>query len=210
MSTHFTITDSNGQDQGEEIAQFVNLLRLPEIAPDRYSLLLVLQLYGGFKARTQNYNKVIREIEALEGNRHASKFKPPIQNKHPPLKGLWHKHYMQDGIASMARNLKQGIKRNGIPIFEQRMREATATGEERYVTAEDISAIVADAVAGNWERQSNQQALTGEWLLFAKHEGKNYYLSLATHDRASHEEVRAQINLICCREFPFLNALLDG
>lgn len=206
----FTFTSADGDDKGPEIARFVEILGLDHIAPKRYSTLLVIQLFAGFMSGTQNFNKVIREIEALEGIREASRFKPPIQNKHPPLKGLWHKHYMQDGIASMARNIRQGLVRHGIPLFTQRVEDAAAAGELRYVSVEDIGALTQDAFMGNWQRLSAAQALTGEWLLFAKYAGQNYYLGIATHDKSMHESVRRQIDAICCREFPFLIALLDA
>ena len=206
----FKFTSPDGEDKGPEIARFIELLGLDRIAPGRYSTLLVMQLFGGFMSRTQNYNKVIREIEALEGIRAPSRLKPPIQNKHPPLRGLWHKHYLQDGIASMARNIQQGLRRHGIPLFRQRAEEAAAAGELRYVSQEDIGALVHEVVTGNWQRLSDSQALTGEWLLFAKHAGQNYYLGLATHDKSVHQNVRSQIDAICCKEFPFLTSVLDG
>jgi len=206
----FKLTGPDGEDKGPEIAHFIELLGLDRIAPGRYSTLLVIQLFGGFKSRTQNYNKVIREIEALEGIRAASRLKPPIQNKHPPLRGLWHKHYMQDGIASMARNIQHGLRRHGIPLFTQRAEEAAADGKLRYVSQEDIGALAHDVVTGNWQRLSAAQALTGEWLLFAKHAGQNYYLDLGTHDKSTHENVRSQIDAIYCKEFPFLTLILDG
>jgi predicted transcriptional regulator len=52
------------------------------------------------------------------------------------------------------------------------------------------------------------ERLTGEWIVFAKHEGRNYYLTLATHDKTTHEHERQQIENICYREFPFLEKIL--
>lgn len=49
--------------------------------------------------------------------------------------------------------------------------------------------------------------LTGEWIVYARHEGVNYYLCLGKHD--SHDDhLRSHIDGICCKEFPFLTALL--
>lgn len=41
------------------------------------------------------------------------------------------------------------------------------------------------------------------------HEGQNYYLTVATHDRATHDQVREQIDEVCSKEFPFLTQMLN-
>jgi hypothetical protein len=166
-------------------------------------------LFGGFKSGRLNPTKVVHEIRALEGVGPPSRLKPPIQNRHPPLKGLWHKHYMEDGIRSMAMNVEKGLKRHGIPLFQQKIQEAEAAGEERYMAPEDIPSLVNDVISGNLERLASAQALTGEWLMFAQNERKNYYLCLATHDPRAHSPIRQQIDAICCVEFPFLANLLE-
>ncbi len=147
-------------------------------------------------------------MRALEGIGPPSKLKAAIQNKYAPLKGLWHKHYLEDGPRAMALNILKGLKRYSIPVFQHRIDEAKAAGEERYVTAEDIEAISTDAVYGNWMRLAAAEALTGEWIMFAQYEGQNYYLALATHDSNTHDQVRQQIDAVCCQEFPFLADLL--
>ena len=191
-----------------ELARFIEMTRLDQIAPNRYSILLVLHLFGGWKSGRQGPEKIIHEIKALESGR-TTGFKAPIKNKHPPLKGLWHKHYLQDGLASLTENVKLAHKKYGMPFFEQKIREAKEAGEERYVTAEDVSAIAADFVHGNLGRRRADEAMTGEWLMFAKHEGQNYYLAITTHNSDAHTQIRQQIDSVCCTEFPFLSKLLE-
>jgi hypothetical protein len=204
----FTLTAGNGDDMTAEVSGFADVIGLNRAAPDRCSLLLTLGLFGGFKSGRLNPTKVVHEIRALEGLGPSSRLKAPVQNKWPPLKGLWHKHYQEDGISSLARNIQKGLRRYGIPLFGQMIAEATAAGEERYVSVEDIPAIAADVVNGNFARLADQQALTGEWLIFARYDDRNYYLCLATHDPQHHDGLRHQIDTICCEEFPFLPALL--
>lgn len=193
-----------------EFANFANYIGLEHAVSGRYSLLLLLGLFGGFKSGHLNPAKVVHEINALEGIGISSQLKPPIQNKYPPLKGLWHKHYLQDGLSSMANNLKKGLGRYGLPSLAQGIRESQEAGEERYFTVEDIKSIADDAVHGNWMRLATDEALTGEWIIYAQHEGKNYYLCLGTHDKNQHKNLREQIDALCCQEFPFLPALLAG
>lgn len=80
-----------------ELDKFSEVIGLKQAAPGRYSLLLVLALYGGVQSGQLNPAKVVYEIRGLEGIGPPSRLMPPFQNKHPPLKGLWHKHYMEDG-----------------------------------------------------------------------------------------------------------------
>ncbi len=203
--------DQDGNDISEQIsAEFegiVQATRLAQIAPGRISALFLLSLFGAYKADRINPFQVACEIEALEKGE-TTGLKPPIQNRHPPLKGLWHKHYMQPGMASLAINMQHGLERFGIPYFAQKGREAQEAGEERYITINDIAPMVNDAVQGNFQRLRKAEMLTGEWIVFAKHEGLNYYLTLATHDKTTHEHERQLIENICYREFPFLEEML--
>lgn len=203
-----TVKAASGEDMTAMVEGFARFIGLEQAAPGRYSMLLVLGLFGGAQSGMLNPAKVVHEICALEGIGPPSKLKSPVQNKHPPLKGLWHKHYLEDGPRAMALNILKGLKRYSIPVFQQRIEEAKAAGEERYVSVEDIEAIATDAVHGNWMRLAAAEALTGEWIVYARHEGQNYYLALATHDGSTHNQVRQRIDALCCQEFPFLTGLL--
>jgi hypothetical protein len=56
--------------------------------------------------------------------------------------------------------------------------------------------------------RARAQELTGEWIVFAKHEGKNYYLCLAGHDEGD-DHIFARISDGCAYEFPFLSDVLN-
>lgn len=204
----FAAKDNAGNDVTGEIEALIQMIRLDQIAPGRYSSLLVANLFGGLQARTIDPHMVAREIEALEGKKKTG-LRLSSQFLHPPLKGLWHKHYMQPGIPSLARNVQRGLKEYGIPYLKQKIREAEAAGEERFFTAEDAAAIAKDAAAGNLMRLQADDEITGEWIIFAVHGEQNYYLSLGTHDKSTHGHLRDLIDTVCCREFPWLQAVLS-
>jgi len=109
----------------------------------------------------------------------------------------------------MAINIRKGLRRFGLPWVQQRVADAKASGEKRYFTVADVPQIANDAVASNWVRLKQHSALTGEWIVFAKYEGNNYYLSIAEH-KSDHLSLRAQIDAICVKEFSFLKGILDG
>jgi hypothetical protein len=58
-------------------------------------------------------------------------------------------------------------------------------------------------IKGAMEERDSSQRLTGEWIVFAKHNGQNYYLCLARHNEGD-ELIFSRIKQICFREFPFL------
>lgn len=203
----FKATRSDGEDMTTELSNFAKLSGLEKIASGRYSILFLLALYGGLQSGQQNPWKIIDEIEILEGHQKKSGLKQASLFNRDPLKGLWHKHYLEDGLASMARNLGRGLGKYGIPWFQKGIADAKSSGEERYVTEGDIADIANDTVAGNWERLKKDSALTGEWLIFARHENQNYYLCLARH-KSDLQIIRKQIDEICVREFPFLINIL--
>lgn len=199
---------STGEDIAPEITSFIELIGLERTAPDRYSLLLVLQLFGAFKSNMLNPAKVVCEIQALEGIGRPSQLKRPIQFKYPPLKGLWHKHYLPDGLRPTALNVQNALSKHGIPWLIERVREVQEASEERAISVDDCAAIADDAVYGNLRRRANAAEMTGEWIIYAQHEGANYYLCLGDHNKDNHANVRQQIDAICCSEFPFLAAQL--
>jgi hypothetical protein len=203
---HFRAVDAQGEELFKELDHFAAWFGLNSLAPGRLSFLLLLQLFGGFKSQQASPYRVIAEIKALEGGR-PSRMKPPTQFTRQVLAGLWHQHYLPEGLPALAINLQNGLRKHGLPWFERKIAEAEASGVEQYVTEDDIKHIVHDAVHGNLERRSADQAWTGEWIIYAQHDGARYYLSLGGHTWGD-ENIRAQIDSICCREFPFLEAIL--
>lgn len=198
-----------GCDFSEQFHQFMADTGFDSVAPDRCSVLLRAQVFSdSVIARVRNPYKVLEQLMVLEGlpGRH-NRMKGATQFKHPPLRGLWHKHFMAEGVRSMAINLRMGLKAYGLPHMQRLVAEAEESGEERYLSEEDIAAIVHDAVQGNYTRRSEAAALTGDWIVFAQHEGLNYYLCLAMHETGD-QNIRDQIELVCVHEFPFLKDLL--
>jgi hypothetical protein len=203
----FNITRSDGSCASSELLSFAEIIGLESAVSGRYSVLLLLQLFGTTQSGKLNPSKVVSQIRVLEGIETASGLKKATRLKRPALQGLWHQHYLEDGLSSVARNIEKGINKFGLPWLEQKVAEAKASGEERFITEADVAQIAHDAVVNNWIRLKSRNALTGEWLIFAKHEGKNYYLSLGKHN--SDDLLRSQIDAICVQEFPFLKEILN-
>lgn len=73
-----TVTAANGEDMTAMVEGFARFMGLEQAAPGRYSMLLVLGLFGGAQSGMLNPAKVVHEICALEGIGPPSKLKPPV------------------------------------------------------------------------------------------------------------------------------------
>ncbi len=196
-------------DRTAEFEAFGSVIRLADATGGRHSALLQLDLFLGATERGDiNPAKIIREIRALEGIGTASQTKPPTQFTRKPLRGLWHKHYSGAGVQAIAHNVKGALKTYGIPLFQKKIDEAQAAGEERYMTSADVEDIVQDIVYGNMERRTTAAAVTGDWLIYAQHQGQNFYLCLADHTTGD-DVIRSRIDEVCVKEFPFLLEILN-
>lgn len=198
----------NGEDHTAKVNNFTTAVGLDQIAHNRCSQLIITQLYcRSCISEDINPFKVLAEIKSLEAGDDNSRMKDATQFKHPPLKGLWHKHHLSEGIRSMAINLQHGLRKYGIPHIERLLKETELSGEDRHLSADDIKTIADDAVHGNYARRAEAAELTGDWIVFSRHEGKNYYLCLASHETGD-SQIRQQIDSICAHEFPFLKSVL--
>ena len=115
MESRFKATGPDGNDMTIELLEFANIIGLERAVAGRYSVLLLLELYGGTQSGQMNPAKIIHEIQALEGMRECSRLKPALLFDRKPLQGLWHKHYLVDGLPSMATNLRRAINKYGLP-----------------------------------------------------------------------------------------------
>jgi len=185
-----------------ELHQFVEAIGLEHAAPGRCSRIFMFHIYclHLVPALPGDPIKIAAEVRGLEGNGDKFGTKPAEQFQYPPLKGLWKKHYLVGGIPSMAKNIALGFgkKRRVLRrIIRENHNPSTA-----HLPPEVISKNLANAVTNLYAERTSDQRLTGEWIVFAKHEGKNYYLCLAKHsedDASIFERVQA-----CADEFPFL------
>jgi hypothetical protein len=158
---------------------------------------LVRQLAEMFDQRTGNMFAVLDEIAGLEGHPIArpSLTKPPSMFARPPLTGLWHKHYHQ--AAFIPKNVENHWRANS---FAGYVKDAAA---EMVVPDGKLTGfLLHELVISGYRERSRAQRLTGEWIVYARPENRNTYLTLGVHgdDHAVYERVRA-----CANEFPDLD-----
>ncbi|HDR9108754.1 hypothetical protein [Burkholderia vietnamiensis] len=147
---------------------------------------------------------VLDELDYLEGIRPTSKTKRESPFKGPHLQPFWHKHF------SSARHLVQniGIRWNladgGNRDLDRMLREVVETyGEDPELWQAYLTHRL---VVGGFEERA-QRGLTGDWIIYAKHDGANYYLDLATHEEGElehAEQLSKKLRDGCFAEFPFV------
>lgn len=173
----------------------------------RFSDLFMLRLYLGFHLPEYlDCYAVVREVEYLEGLRRSSATKPAAPFEREPLRGLWHKHYWSAQF--MARNIRNEWQRpdgDGDWLLA-RVSEVFDPHMGELLTPEITGRLVESVIDGALKSRSGR--LTGEWIVFAKHEGRNYYLDVASHAQDD-GAIYSQIKRVCGQEFPELG-LVEG
>jgi hypothetical protein len=194
----------------EDLCGFAAMCGLRAETHLRCSTLFLAELY--LRARTAltlGYPaKIIFEVQTMEGYGRASQTKEATQFKHSSLRGLWHKHYLtEDGFAVNTMLGLGGPSLKRIRDLVEQQRRAGAT----HFTAADVPRL-ATAVAGTFARRAARAQLTGDWIVYAKHECQQYYLCLGTHsdDDDYDQMLRSRILQTCAIEFPFLEMLMSN
>jgi hypothetical protein len=187
----------------QELQQFSEAVGLSRAAPGRVSTILMFEVYcrALVPSVPGDPNKIVAEIRALEGVGRLVGTKPPSRFKHPPLRGLWKKHYLLGGVASVARNVELGFgsgRRRLREIIKRNHHPSTA-----HLPPAEIARKIASEVVDLYAERSTRQALTGEWIVFGQHEGKNYYLCLARHDE-NNNDIYDRVLHGYSSQFPFL------
>lgn len=112
--------------------------------------------------------------------------KPASMFRAGALKGLWHVHWFQ--ASELVTNLRNETDRHGEQFIHRFLTEEFGRGGwvGEQMTEELASRLVHAAVEGAFVHRSGgakrkQSRLTGEWIVFAKMNGRNIYLTLAGH-----------------------------
>jgi len=173
------------------------------------SLCRIPQVFGNQELLV-DFHCVRDQLKLLEGRSAAAvgSTKKAEKFKKSELKGLWHSHWFQ--AAFLAKNLLEETKRDdGDATLEgaAKLMEEPLPGSNIKKVA-SIDAYIHSSVMGAYKRRASRQkksvigCLTGEWIIYAKSNDRNIYLTLG-----SHGEGDARIRERCLRtveQFPEL------
>lgn len=189
----------------EKIIEYAKFCGLERIAKGRYSSLLVINLMSLENLQGIDPAHVVEEIKYLEGLTDFTMTKPATQFKGEILRGLWHKHFFPPLPSSHANNIMNYFGKNGLRSL---IEEIFDPSKSPTVTEEMIQELSNRVSTESLEQRHSQNKITGEWIVFAKHQNKNYYLSVSPHT-AGDKQIASNIKVACVPEFEFLSKYLS-
>jgi hypothetical protein len=161
-----------------ELENFINTnINFINLDTSRISKYLIAQLYVFHDYMNFDISDIVRQIRYLEGINTTSSTKEATQFTKKPLKGLWHKHFFDAQYILLNIGSEFGLNRNGNPKLDTLLSNFDFTKFDMKMNKDIINEIIR---LGFSERVKNRK-LTGEWIIFAKHESHNYYLTIARH-----------------------------
>jgi len=182
----------------DDLKGYAKAMRLDLYAEGRYSWLLVLNMLSYEQLYRINPFQIVDEIRTLEDSAKVTRTKPASQFTRAPLKGLWHKHFFCARF--LPRNMMNHLSGGKL---EKLVNEIIDPSKSPVVTEGMIRELSHRVTVEAFEQRAADGNLTGEWIVFAKHEGKNYYLCLATHGTGD-ASIYNSIRVACWPQFPFL------
>ncbi len=184
-------------DQLDELAVSYGLDR---IAQGRYSSLFVLNLLVLERVDGIPHPFVVNEIKALEGLAPPAGTKAAAEFSRARLRGLWHKHFFVPMMSSMGHNIANELAGDRLAKL---VAEVFDPKKNSVITEQMVNELAHGVVVDSFESRAQSAKLTGEWIVFAKEAGQNYYLCVARHD-AGDENIAKHIRETCVPQFPFL------
>lgn len=167
---------------------------------ERLSLGLVFRLLTGLRAEAPY---ILDEIDALEGLRPGSRSKPASQFQHPPLHPLWHKHFVAPRHFVPNLGARWSTDRGGNRDLDRMIHEvAVDHGDD----VELWPGVLADRFVDGFGERSQAGKLTGDWIVFAVHQGARYYLDVAQHEEGKADRAAGLLQKLkgsAQAEFPF-------
>ena len=192
--------DSLVEVRRDALAGIERLYGLDRFVAGRYSSLFLLNLLHLERIDGVDPWQVVAEIKHLEELAPSQQTKPASQFTRLPLKGLWHKHFMPALPSVMAHNIVNYFGENGLKHLVD---EVIDPRKSPVVTKEMIEELSHRVVVESLERRGAAGRLTGEWIVFAKENGQNFYLCVCSH-KTGDESIASSIKA-CAVEFPFLS-----
>ena len=168
----------------------------------RISTVFIAQIFQLQVNRTIDTMSLMDEVKYLEGLRNRTSTEKEKAFKKLPLKGLFKKHFMSAGFIVKNIGAHFGFEWGGNINLDNLIEEVFSNNKSGYVDDAFVGQLTHGMVTQAIEKRA-EKGLTGEWIVFRKFKGKNYYLTIAAHNEGD-ENI---FNRLCDAydfDFPFL------
>ncbi len=188
----------------DAIEKYADFWELNKLIPNRYSRLFVVKLMANERFSHVHPDEILHEIRALEGVE-TSLTKNETMFKRKPLKGFYHKHFFYSHPSAWAANTLNELGKNGL---EDLVEDVFNPNKGDKDIKEMIQEMSYRLTTEPFKSRHAKGKLTGEWIIFTKHNSTNYYLDVCSHS-AGDENIALNLKSICSLDFPFVKELLD-
>lgn len=147
---------------------------------------------------------ILAEMDYLEGLRTTSLTKPEQQFRHPPLFPFWHKHFYSARHIVTNLKIRWGLNNGGNRDFNNLIKNIA---RDHGHDPESWPRHLAHQMTVDAFNDRTKRGLTGDWIIYAEHNGEKYYLDIASHaEGQGHQAVHLMKKLErgSQAEFPFL------
>lgn len=166
----------------------------------RISSIFIYQVYRYQENRVIDVFRIMDEVKYLEGIKKTTSTGAAKPFTGKILKGLCKKHYTDAGF--IEENISVQCHRKG---RVDRLCKIVGEAFEKGRSYDEIMNYIAHYAysVGVYEERRAKLGLTGEWIVFKKHEGLNYYLTLAEHKEGD-ENISSRVKATYKLDYPFL------
>jgi hypothetical protein len=193
------LKDRDVKITSRDLAVFRDVYMASSDLADRMTELIWLDMYALDAVFGVSPHDILRAIRDLEqGEQQSSGAKPATQFRNMPLKGLWHQHYFSAHF--LGQNIRLALGKTGPERFANEVLDPTKSA---VATKEMVEKLAHRIVHEPVEARAAAQKLTGQWIIYLQHEGKNYYLCCNSH-KAGDPFIYDRIMENCVRDFPDL------
>lgn len=185
----------------DEVSDFKeNHVGFCRVDKTRISEFLLIQLAAIAKHRIYDSFSITDVIQELEGVGRGCK--PRFSKfKHPPLNKFFKTHFIDARF--LVGNLINhwGLEFDDSPKLNNLISQLAQNNEGDWQ-----GKLAHEMVFGGYKERAEKRKLTGEWIIFARHNELNYYLCISNHSKSTLDDERLYdfLKLLCAHEYPFL------
>ena len=172
----------------------------------RVSFSMAARMYGRYWGR-EDFFPILDELDFLEGRKQHTRTKAEEKFRKPPLDLFFHKHFFSAHHLPRNIGVRWGIDdgRSGNRALDSMIeRVASECGDD---PDEWQARLAHEFVMEAFNQRAQQQRLTGDWIIFSKYNGENYYLAVVDHGvrgRDDDQDLYDWLRMSCEWEYPFL------
>jgi hypothetical protein len=161
----------------------------------RISTVLLSQAYSFEVNRIFDTFDLTQPMKVLEGVSSSDATPPADQFRHAPLTGLYKKHF--SSARFLPTNLLNFLRsKEGNRHFNKAWGEAARASGSQYIDEIFLKHLSHHMVVDPVEIRSISNGMTGEWVVFHKYQGANYYLTFAFHTETN-DDIYKRIVTAC-------------